>query len=121
MRGFGLLAALAILGGGEARAATPGPATPLGDPAGWIVTTDYPGDALAMRAEGEVGFVLTVGPDGRVADCRIDRSSGSDVLDRATCRLLTERARFNPARGADGGPVQGSYAGRYYWLAPFQP
>lgn len=47
----------------------------------------------------------TVGPDGRVSDCTVEESSGYPALDTATCKLISGRARFTPARDNDGRPT----------------
>lgn len=79
---------------------------------------DYPIVALRAHHEGIVGFRLTVGVDGKVSDCRVTAPSGSSFLDVQTCRLLTIRARYNPARTADGTPVEGTDSGRVTWRLP---
>ncbi len=78
---------------------------PPGNFADYISSSDYPGGAMADRAEGTVGFVVTVGRNGRVSDCAITRSSGYSSLDNGTCRLARRRLRFNPARDHEGHPV----------------
>jgi protein TonB len=80
---------------------------------------DYP--ASALRAEvGNVAtrVVLTIGVDGRVADCRVSRSSGNAAIDAATCRVLARRARFRPARDSNGTPVSSTVSGKLRWVMP---
>jgi periplasmic protein TonB len=80
-----------------------------------------PDDYPAMeggRQEGVVGFRLTIGPNGRVTDCRVAHSSGSASLDWATCRILRSRARYAPARDAAGNPTTGSDTGYVRWRLP---
>jgi TonB family protein len=79
---------------------------------------DYPASAMAAGEEGDVEFTLTVGPNGRVAQCTIALSSGSSALDSTTCRLMKSRARFDPARDADGTTRFGAAAGRIAWRMP---
>ena len=79
---------------------------------------DYPAEAARKREEGTVGFRLQVGPDGMVAVCTITSSSGHLSLDSTTCRLLTERARFSPARDRRGRPRGDSVVGRITWRLP---
>ena len=64
------------------------------------------------------GFRLTVGTDGRVSECSVTSSSGSSTLDAATCKLITRRARFTPAKDADGNPVTDTYSNRIRWQIP---
>jgi len=66
---------------------------------------DYPPNALGAQLQWRVEFNLTVGPDGRVTDCTVTSSSGIPAIDRTTCRLMRARARFTPARDADGAPT----------------
>lgn len=58
-----------------------------------------------------------VAEDGAVEDCRIVHSSGAPALDAAACRAITHRARYLPARGADGKPVRGTDQGSFPWRA----
>ena len=56
--------------------------------------------------------------DGRVRSCLVTQSSGSRLLDDATCRLYTLRAHFTPAHDADGNPVTAQLSFRYRWQIP---
>jgi len=67
-----------------------------------------------------VGIDVTVGMDGRVSACSVTASSGSDVLDQATCRLYARRARFQSALDDDGKATVGHYADRIRWTIPQQ-
>jgi protein TonB len=66
---------------------------------------DYPPAALRAEESGAVGLQLVIGTDGRAFDCRITASSGSAILDRATCDMLKRRSRFWPALDHRGKPV----------------
>ncbi len=79
---------------------------------------DYPDAALRNHEEGTVGFRLHVGTDGLATGCDITASSGSQSLDTTTCRLLTERARFSPARDRSGQAIADQVAGRITWRLP---
>jgi len=81
--------------------------------AGAISDRDYPDEAKRAGVEGAVAILFTVRRDGRIADCRIDRSSGSVELDRLTCALAVQRLRFDPARDAAGRPVE-EVSGRFF-------
>lgn len=70
---------------------------------------DYPASAQANGEEGTAQAQLTVDESGRVSGCTIVRSSGHRSLDEATCAILTRRARFTPARDADGRAVPSTY------------
>lgn len=80
-----------------------------------ISESDYPDESLRDNETGRVGFRVIVTSDGRVGSCRITRSSGYERLDRATCRLIERRARFDPARDSSGEPVRGWFEGSYTW------
>jgi protein TonB len=45
-------------------------------------------------------------------------SSGSSALDQATCRLLSRRARYTPAKDSSGNPVADTDAGSIRWVLP---
>lgn len=79
---------------------------------------DYPAAAARAGEEGAVGFRLHVGKDGRVAACTVTASSGSAALDSTTCQLIALRARFQPARDAQGKPADDSVSGRIVWRLP---
>jgi TonB family protein len=81
-------------------------------------TEDYPPSALRSGEQGTVTFLLKIGVDGLVKDCSIAESSGSPILDSTTCRLLTTRARFSPARNARRKPVEDTYRARIRWVLP---
>ena len=92
----------------RARASRP---DPVGD-------MDYPASALRAGEEGVVDYEIGVGADGRVTDCRIVASSGSAILDSATCRAIRARARFAPARDSAGRPTADRLRGRVGWRLP---
>jgi protein TonB len=86
----------------------------------YFSTDDYPSDARRARAQGDTLVSMTIGPDGRVANCMVTASSGSSALDVASCRILRQRARYSPARDAAGNPTTGRDSGRITWRLPAQ-
>ncbi len=65
----------------------------------------YPPISKRLGEEGTVTVQMLVGTDGRVADCKIAKSSGYDRLDNAACnaaRSVTQVAGTT----ADGQPMQ---------------
>jgi protein TonB len=103
------------------------PSPPLSDPpaqraganlVSYFTDDDYPVAALRNGEQGTVSFVLAVSNDGRVTSCSVAESSGSSTLDAATCRLLRSRARFQPARNANGQAVPDEARGRIRWVLP---
>jgi TonB family protein len=85
--------------------------------ASYVTSSDYPQDAIRLRQEGTTGFKLTIGPNGRVTDCVIEKSSGSASLDSTTCRLMRSRARFTPALDS-GQPTSDTISSRISWRLP---
>lgn len=97
---------------------TPRPATPRGNPGSWVSAGDYPSRAMRAELTGTVAFQVTVGVDGRVSGCRVTGSSGHAELDDATCRVVSRRARFDPASNEACQPAEGSYSSRVRWILP---
>lgn len=97
---------------------TPKGAVPRGDMARWVTTDDYPTADIRAGHTGTVRFRVAIDAAGRVADCTVTGSSGYPGLDAATCRNVTRRARFEPARDAAGDTVSGSYEGTIRWVIP---
>ena len=93
-------------------------AVPHGSPASWISNDDYPARALRNEDEGLARYRLVIATTGKVTACEITASSGSNELDRETCRLLTRRAQFEPASDASGAKVVGTYSGSVRWQIP---
>ena len=112
---FIALAVASQSGAAAAQAADPRPAT---SPGSWMAISDYPADALAKHQEGTVRFALGIDAAGAVRSCTILASSGSPSLDEGTCALLRSRARFDPARDANGHAVAGTFASRIQWVYP---
>lgn len=83
-----------------------------------MTTNDYPSAALRNEISGVARFRAIVGPDGRVSDCEVIETSGSNVLDAATCRLIVRRARFNPALDEGGNPTSGYYTTNVRGMIP---
>lgn len=109
------LALLVLAGCATDRSA---PARPERALATYFSSDDYPATAAPYAVEGDSAFRLTIGPNGRVSDCAITASSGSSALDWAACRLLTSRARFQPALDRKGRPTTGISVGRIEWRLP---
>jgi TonB family protein len=84
----------------------------------YVSDQDYPEEAIRNNEQGTVQFRLDVGSDGRVSGCTVISSSGSPLLDATTCRLMRERARFEPARNARGKAVPDQVTSRLKWKLP---
>ncbi len=83
---------------------------------GRIHDSDYPDSAGATGKGGLVSVRYYVLPDGRVSDCRVTHSSGNRALDETTCRLITERFRYEPSRRPDGTPVRSIIVADHEWI-----
>lgn len=97
---------------------TPTAAQPTNDARRWISTDDYPRRSLVDGNEGTARYRLVIGTTGRVSSCEILASTGDRLLDDATCRLITRRARFEPATDETGAKVLGTYTGTVRWQIP---
>ncbi|MEA3047982.1 MAG: hypothetical protein QOJ53_2314 [Sphingomonadales bacterium] len=93
-------------------------AVPLHAYSHYFRRADYPAAARRSREEGQVYFLLTIGANGRIANCEIIATSGSAALDGTTCRILRSRARYAPARDAAGAPVADTDRGTFVWRLP---
>lgn len=93
-------------------------AKPRNDPARWLTDRDYKPTWARLDLSGLARFRLDIAADGRVTDCAVTGSTGHSELDAATCRLISRRAKFEPARGSNGEPVAGSYTGSVMWKLP---
>lgn len=81
----------------------------------YVTHQDYP-DAAARRGEsGNVVMRLDVAADGNLTACTVVSSSGSADLDRASCGVMTRRAKFLPGRDREGRPAAGSLISRMSW------
>lgn len=75
--------------------------------------SDFPMAAYEARQQGIVGIRLTVARDPAATRCEITASSGSAILDRATCDILRRRAFASE----DNALVIGQVA----WVLPDEP
>jgi protein TonB len=82
---------------------------------GALSNADY---RRARAPEGAAGTVMVsfrVRTDGRADSCSVIRSSGYDVFDEATCRLIEQRFRYQPARDESGRAVDWTIRTDYTW------
>lgn len=83
-----------------------------------LSSDDYPADALRNGEQGTVAVLLGIDTHGKVSGCVVTGSSGSASLDTATCRLLSTRARFTPARNNQGRAVASMSPQKIRWALP---
>lgn len=88
---------------------------PIGNASDWVTNADYPLDAWRAGEAGEVFYELKVDRAGKVTGCTADEGSASARLKAETCRLLRERAQFEPARDKKGMAIASVYSGYAEW------
>lgn len=69
-------------------------------------------DVVAPDKAGPSGFpqiLIGVSANGNVAYCKIDKTSGDDLIDAEACRLIRAKAKFEPAITVDGQPADAPY------------
>jgi len=88
----------------------------------FIRADDYPEDALRAGSYGRVSLHLQITAEGRVSACAVTETSGSRSLDIVSCFAARHRARFQPARDAQGHPVPADYrTGVGFGIGDHQP
>jgi periplasmic protein TonB len=97
---------------------TPTAPRPRGDQTRWVTQENYPTRAINLGHEGITRVRLSVATSGRVAGCEVITSSGSPMLDSATCEGLTRRARFDPATDTAGVVTSAPYVTSVRWELP---
>jgi TonB family protein len=75
----------------------------------------YPGQAVSKDQQGRTITWLLVGTDGAVKRCGIMVSSGSSMLDSKACQILIATAKFAPAEGDGGTPIDGIFQQPIFW------
>src|SRR5437762_10598671 len=93
----------------------PPPQAPPQDLVGLFSYHDYPSAALDRGEQGSVYLQVVIDPQGLVDSCATVLSSGSRELDDRTCKVVTLRARFSPARDDEDKPIYGIYRGIISW------
>lgn len=92
-------------------------ATPASAPQSWLNPDDYPSGALSGGHNGIVQFRVDVDERGGITGCHVlARSSPDDFADR-TCRMISRRARFEPALDAGGKPMRSYFVSKVNWKA----
>jgi TonB family protein len=82
---------------------------------GIVSWTDYPQAAVDRNEQGSVYFEVIVSPEGQVDSCKILISSRYKDLDETTCRIVTARAKFAPAKDERERPIYGTYRQVITW------
>lgn len=82
------------------------------DPKASCDKPDYPRASLVNEEQGTVILSLQIAVDGKVADSKIEKSSGFKNLDKATMKLA--QCKFKPLI-KDGKPEQAWAKFEYVW------
>ena len=101
--------------GGSGSGEGGGAVTPPVRIAGALTNADYRRTRPPEGAAGTVVVSYRIRTDGRVGRCSVLRSSSYAVLDDATCRLIEQRFRFEPARDAGGRAIDWEVRTDYTW------
>ena len=87
------------------------------DQQAWLGKREVPPGILKRGERVQIVVALAVSAEGRAAGCTIIQSSGHSALDDHACELYRQRARFRPARDADGEVIAGTYETGAKWEA----
>lgn len=109
-----MLFAMALAGSPVEGAAPPKPVAGA-SVASLFSADDYPAGAADRDEQGNVQVVIHVDDKGAVSSCEIKTSSGYPELDTQTCNIIAVRAKFEPARDANGQPVAGEITKTVGW------
>ncbi len=96
----------------------PRPPEPKAPASSWLMSDDYPAEALRNGWEGTSAVRFTIDRRGRVVRCHVVKSSGHGILDEAACRAITDRARYIPARDGAGRRAEAIADRRVTWRIP---
>ena len=78
-------------------------------------SSSYPAQAMREGSTGSVGFAMMIDETGKVRDCMVEQTSGYATLDAMSCYVIVNEARFEPAVGAHGKPVESASFQRVDW------
>ncbi|GAA4764328.1 energy transducer TonB [Novosphingobium ginsenosidimutans] len=90
-------------------------AAPIGNPAYWARSSDYPSSMISEGSSAFVTFRAQVDAAGAVSDCTVLEATNPPTIGPHTCGLIKKRARFTPSRDKDGKPVPDFYINRVFW------
>ncbi len=82
---------------------------------GRLKYSDLPPELRGQETASNVSVRYAVDVDGKVRQCSVTASSGSEALDRRTCDLIEQRFRFEPSRDRDGRPVRSIIEENHRW------
>ena len=89
--------------------------TPISDPRRWMNSADYPTDMVRQGGNGLVQFRLDISETGSIAGCHVQARTNPDAFADLSCKLISKRARFNPALDRDGKPIKSYFVNSVRW------
>ncbi|MCR5871653.1 MULTISPECIES: energy transducer TonB [unclassified Sphingomonas] len=98
---------------GQARIGTK--AVALLTPDRYVTARDYPRQASIEGRDGSTAVSLLIDEAGSVKDCLVEKASGVATLDAQSCLIIKARAKFRPARDAEGKPIRSRITYRFSW------
>ncbi len=84
---------------------------------GSISDSLYPAEARKAKTEGTAVVGFMVDEKGKPQECKTLKTSGSDLLDAATCKAVMG-FRFKAAKGKDGQLVNEAFVFGIEWTMP---
>ena len=93
-------------------------AVPIGNVGQWFGPQNYPAEAIRSARQGRVLAAIQVDAAGAATGCSIEESSGTTVLDQATCDIAMAHLRFDPATDHKGQPIASTYRLPVRWALP---
>ncbi len=97
---------------------SPAQASPVQSKNGEFIFSQYPARATAAGEQGSVRFQAEVDAKGNVMSCKVTQGSGHERLDRETCDLIVDHARFKPTLDGSGIARAALHDGIVNWKIP---
>ncbi|WP_088201812.1 energy transducer TonB [Sphingobium sp. Z007] len=80
-----------------------------------ISPSDYPKESRTEGEQGRTRVKISVSPSGKQYRCETLTSSGFSSIDKASCRVIMNKARFIHASDESGKPITGLYFMNLNW------
>lgn len=97
------------------------PAQPEGGGVGWLPQGTIPFEDFGKFAGGSNQVRLMVDAAGKATSCHIHWPTLSEATNKKVCNTLMEKARFVPAKDAQGQATAGFWVGSPMFLGPPMP
>jgi hypothetical protein len=89
---------------------------PLNRPVDWFRPEDYPAFHGFFGEGALITIRLIVSSAGSLRNCEVAKAGGSKDFEDLTCEIALKRARFLPAVGEDGKPIDSVWTARIKWM-----